>query len=67
MIHPRYYEELKKQEVLLNRDNEKSEDYNGIYTKYKNPVLTREMIPLFWKYDLNEETNPFFMERLMPQ
>lgn len=64
MIHPRYYEELKKQEVLLNRDNEKSEDYNGIYTKYKNPVLTREMIPLFWKYDLNEETNPFFMERL---
>lgn len=29
-----------------------------------NPVLTRDMIPLTWRYDLNEETNPFFMERL---
>ena len=64
MIHPRYYEELKKQEELINRKNEESDFYNGIYTKYKNPVITREMIPLFWRYDLDEESNPYFMERL---
>lgn len=64
VIHPKYYEELKKQAPLFERKNEPSEVYNGIYTKYLYPVVTREMIPLFWKYDLNLETNPLFMERL---
>ena len=64
MIHPRYYEELRKQEALITRANEPDEFYNGIYVKYKNPVVTREMIPLFWRYDLDTETNPNFMERL---
>ena len=27
-------------------------------------MLTREHIPLQWRYDLNPETNPYFMERL---
>lgn len=27
-------------------------------------MLTREHAPLIWKYDLNPETNPYFMERL---
>jgi 4-O-beta-D-mannosyl-D-glucose phosphorylase len=27
-------------------------------------VLTADMVPPFWKYDFNPETNPFFMERL---
>lgn len=64
MIHPKYFEELKKQEEIITRKNEPSDFYNGIYTKYKYPVITREFIPLFWKYDLNSETNPDFMERL---
>lgn len=64
MIHPRYFDELKKQQAIIERKNEPSEFYNGIYTKYKYPVVTRDYIPLFWKYDLNEETNPNFMERL---
>jgi 4-O-beta-D-mannosyl-D-glucose phosphorylase len=64
MIHPRYYEELAKQEAIITRKNEPSEFYNGIYTKYKYPVITRDHIPLFWKYDLNADTNPDFMERL---
>lgn len=38
--------------------------YNGIYHRYKNPVLTREHIPLFWRYDLDMDSNPFFQERL---
>jgi len=38
--------------------------YNGIYERYVNPVLTRHSIPLYWRYDLNPVTNPFFEERL---
>ncbi len=64
MVCKKYEEELKKYEELINRKNEIAEDYNGIYDRYKYPVLTREHIPLYWKYDLNPETNPFFMERL---
>lgn len=64
MIHEKYYELKVKQEALLNKKNEKSDFYNGIFDRYENPVLTRDMIPLHWKYDLNKETNPFFMERL---
>lgn len=64
MMNKKYYEELEKQEALINKKNFKSNIYNGIYDRYVNPVLTRDHIPLFWKYDLNEETNPYFMERL---
>ena len=49
---------------LIHEKNEKTDFYNGIYSRYKNPVLTRDHIPPFWKYDLNEETNPYCMERL---
>lgn len=65
MLHKKYEEELKKYEALINRKNEVDLDfYNGVYDKYKYPVLTREHIPLTWQYDLNPETNPYFMKRL---
>ncbi|CCQ96255.1 4-O-beta-D-mannosyl-D-glucose phosphorylase [[Clostridium] ultunense Esp] len=65
MIHEKYYELLEKQNELLNRKNRKKTDfYNGIYDRYEYPVLTRHHVPLHWRYDLNKETNPYFMERL---
>lgn len=64
MLHENYYIELEKKNKLLNQKNEKTDFYNGIYDRFKNPVLTRDHIPLSWQYDLNPETNPFFMERL---
>ena len=65
MLHQKYEEELKKYEALINKKNEVDPDfYNGIYDRYVNPVLTREHIPLTWQYDLNPETNPYFMKRL---
>lgn len=64
MIHPNYKIELKKQEALLERRNQTCVHYNGIYDRYQFPVLTREHIPLTWRYDLNQESNPYFMERL---
>ena len=42
MLHKKYEEELKKYEALINRKNEVDPDfYNGVYDKYKYPVLTR--------------------------
>ena len=64
MLHKKYYEELEKQEKILSRKNKKADSYNGIYDRYEYPVLTREHIPLTWRYDLNPENNPYFMERL---
>lgn len=37
---------------------------HGIFNRYKNPILTADHIPLAWRYDLNEQTNPFMMERI---
>ena len=37
---------------------------NGIYERYERPILTRDHIPLEWRFDLNPDTNPFFMERI---
>lgn len=49
--------------MLLEKKNEKLFSSNGIYNRYANPVLTREHVPLHWRFDLNEKTNPLFMER----
>ena len=49
---------------LVSRKNVVSDIYNGIYERYEYPVLTREFAPVHWRYDLNPETNPYFMERL---
>ena len=49
-------------EALITQKNEPIEG-NGVYERYVNPVLTAEHAPLFWRYDLNRETNPYLMER----
>ena len=64
-LHPEYARRLAGQQELLNRPNRVEPlFYNGIYDRYQYPVLTREHIPLFWRYDLDQETNPYFQERL---
>lgn len=64
MLNERYYIEKEKYDKLIAKKNVKSDFYNGIYDRWEYPVLTNEHIPLTWKYDLNPETNPYFMERL---
>ena len=64
MLHQQYFVEKEKLQRLIERKNRKSDFYNGIFDRYEDPVLTREHIPVEWKYDLNPETNPYFMERL---
>ena len=53
----------KEYEALVTQPNEAVEG-NGIFCRYKNPVITAAMVPPFWKYDYNRATNPFFMERI---
>ena len=52
-------------ETLLNRPNEPIDGGNGIYTKYQYPILTAEHTPLEWRYDFNEQDNPYLMQRIM--
>lgn len=56
--------ETARYEALVTRKNHPSDFYNGVYTRWENPVLTRDHAPLFWRYDFCPETNPYFMERL---
>src|SRR5690625_7219914 len=65
MIHDKYDELLEKQEKLITKKNKvDSNFYNGIYNRYENPIITREHVPVHWRFDLNKKTNPNFIERL---
>lgn len=56
---------LSEYEAFISEKNPRVEKgYNGIFHRYQNPVLTAAHTPIFWRYDLNEETNPYLMERL---
>lgn len=63
-LHPEYLRQKALQEALLARKNHKSDWYNSIYDRWDYPVLTREHIPLEWRFDLDPASNPYFMERL---
>ncbi len=51
-------------EALITRPNLPLELGNGVYDRYRHPVLTAAHAPLTWRYDLHPTTNPFLMERL---
>ena len=51
--------------AVLSQPNMPSVVYNGIYTRYVNPILTAAHTPLEWRYDFSEKDNPFLMERIM--
>ncbi len=55
---------LEEYEALVTQKNEPTTSTNGIYQRYKNPVVTAAHTPIFWRYDLDETTNPHLMERL---
>ena len=52
-------------EELLTRPNTPKPWGNGIYEKYEHPILTAEHTPLEWRYDFDEKSNPFLMQRIM--
>jgi 4-O-beta-D-mannosyl-D-glucose phosphorylase len=51
--------------ALIARPNQVDPEWdNGIYLRYRDPVLTAAHAPLAWRYDLNPATNPFLLERI---
>jgi 4-O-beta-D-mannosyl-D-glucose phosphorylase len=61
----------KKQEKLLARRNSKvassngaSASGNGIFARWKFPVLTAAHAPIHWRYDLDRKSNPLLLERM---
>jgi 4-O-beta-D-mannosyl-D-glucose phosphorylase len=55
----------KEHKLLIEQKNEpKPVAGNGIYERYNNPVVTAAHAPLEWRFDFNENTNPFLQERI---
>lgn len=54
---------FEQQETLINQQNVAIKAGNGIFARYQHPIITAAHTPVFWRYDLNPETNPFLMER----
>jgi 4-O-beta-D-mannosyl-D-glucose phosphorylase len=53
-----------KYEAIITHKNVGEEFGNGIYQRFKYPVLSSMHIPYYWKYDLAPQSNPFLMERI---
>ena len=60
----RLHELSSEYEAIITRQNQPQPLGNGIYIRWQYPIITPAHTPLFWRYDLNEATNPFLMERL---
>ncbi|MBB4801447.1 4-O-beta-D-mannosyl-D-glucose phosphorylase [Flavobacterium nitrogenifigens] len=55
----------KQHKTLIEQKNQPQQTIgNGIYERYENPVVTAAHVPLNWRYDFNENTNPFLQERI---
>ena len=68
MTREEFDEKLKflftEHEKLITRKNERQKENNGIFYRYKYPVVTAAHSPVYWRYDLNYDTNPHLMERI---
>ena len=52
-----------KHNELVSRKNVPVECDHNLFTRYAYPVVTADHTPLFWRYDLNPETNPLLLQR----
>lgn len=60
-----HLKKVKKRFVkLISKRNKPVKQSNGIFKRYKNPILTAEHTPIEWRYDLNPATNPYQLERI---
>ncbi|WP_343663204.1 glycosidase [Chryseobacterium mucoviscidosis] len=64
LFNTRFNEVSEEFEKLVTQKNSpENHAGNGIFTRYKNPVVTAAHTPLEWRFDMDAERNPFFMER----
>jgi len=60
----RYNSLITEYQALVSRPNEElTSGNNGVYSRYRYPVLTAAHTPLFWRYDFNKASNPYLAER----
>jgi 4-O-beta-D-mannosyl-D-glucose phosphorylase len=65
MMHKQILMEQKKQEKLCHKKNKiDTRSYNGIFNRYKYPILTKDHVPVSWRFDLDLNSNPYGIERL---
>lgn len=38
--------------------------HNGLFERYRYPVVTAAHVPIAWRYDLDPRSNPYLLERL---
>lgn len=55
---------LDEHEALVMRRNEPIGAGGGVYDRYRFPALTAAHTPVFWRYDLDVESNPLLLERM---
>lgn len=55
---------MENHKTLIKKKNTPIGEGNGIYNRYKNPIITAAHTPLHWRYDLNVQTNPNGLERI---
>lgn len=63
LFNKRFQQVFDEYNTLTETGNEPVLPGNGIFERYKYPVLTAAHAPVEWRYDLSPETNPYFMER----
>jgi len=64
LFQERYNKVMERYNEAITKKNAALFSENGIYEKYEDPVLTNRSIPPIWRFDMNPETNPYFMERI---
>jgi 4-O-beta-D-mannosyl-D-glucose phosphorylase len=55
---------VRSHRTLIARVNRPVLPGNGVYVRYRCPVVSADHVPLEWRYDFDPRRNPFFMERL---
>jgi len=56
---------VREHEAVIRRKNSVDKRWdNGVYERFMRPVLTRDHVPLTWRYDFDKRRNPYLMERL---
>lgn len=56
--------EKEHQQLIETKNEPQAVAGNGIFERYTYPVVTAAHTPLQWRFDFNEQTNPFLQERI---
>lgn len=64
MYHERLQQLNDQYQTLIQRPNQRMPLGNGIYDRWLYPIITPDHTPLFWRYDFDQQANPYLMERL---